>query len=158
MDALQNLFGVENNQVLIRKYEITGTDFHSLREAIYTERRIIGPSIVLENIHKILTIMNLLIYLCLKNIFRLFEEPADDVVWLRIKQPDTYTIHFDITRDRRDSSFSFELHTRDEIIHFSEHNPKRNINLEKDENGLLVLKEVPEIIRAGSKIYVYYNI
>ena len=27
LDALQNLFGVENNHLLIRKYEITGTDF-----------------------------------------------------------------------------------------------------------------------------------
>ena len=59
--------------------------------------------------------------------FHLFEEPADDVTWLRIKQPGTYTIHFDLTRDHPDSSFSFELHTRDEIIHFSEHN--RNVIL-----------------------------
>ena len=49
-------------------------------------------------------------------------EPADDVTWLRIKQPGTYTLQFYLTRDRRDSSFSFELHTRDEIIHFSGHN------------------------------------
>ena len=90
--------------------------------------------------------------------FHLFEEPADGVTWLRIKQPGTYTIHFDPTRVRRDSSFSFELHTRDEIIHFSEHNPKRDINLEKGENCLLVLKQVPYINNAGSKIYVYYNI
>ena len=55
-------------------------------------------------------------------LFHPFEEPTDDVTWLRIKQPGTYTIHFDLTRDRPDSSFSFELHTRDEIIHFSEHN------------------------------------
>ena len=62
LDALQNLFGVENNQVLIRKYEIIGTDYHSLRE-------LLDLRLCLENIHKILTIMNLLIYLCLKNIF-----------------------------------------------------------------------------------------
>ena len=31
LDALQNLFGVENNQVLIRKYEIIGADFESSR-------------------------------------------------------------------------------------------------------------------------------
>ena len=78
--------------------------------------------------------------------------------WLRIKQPGTYTIHFDLTRDRRDSSFSFELHTRDEIIHFSEHNPKHDINLEKGENCLLVLKTILTFIRTDSKIYVYYNI
>ena len=57
--------------------------------------------------------------------FHLLEKPVDDVTWLRIKQPGTYTIHFDLTRDRRDCSFLFELHTRNEIIHFSEHNPKQ---------------------------------
>ena len=92
--------------------------------------------------------------------FHLFEEPADDVTWLRIKQSGTYTIHFDLIGSILSSiSFSFELHTRDEIIHFSEHNPKRNINLEKGENCLLVLKKKhPDLFRAGSKIYVYYNI
>ena len=59
----------------------------------------------------------------------LLEKLADDVTWLRIKQPGTYTIHFDLITD----SFSFELYTRGEIMHFSEHNPKHNINLEKDE-------------------------
>ena len=33
LDALQNLFGVENNQVLIRKYEIIGTDFRRITSA-----------------------------------------------------------------------------------------------------------------------------
>ena len=33
LDALQNLFGVENNQVLIRKYEIIGTDFRHITSA-----------------------------------------------------------------------------------------------------------------------------
>ena len=99
----------------------------------------------------ILTILDLLI--C----FHLFEEPAEDVTWLRIKQPGTYTIHFDLIHDSS-FSFSFELHTSDEIIHFSEHNPKRDINLENGENCLLVLKQVPYINNAGSKIYVYYNI
>ena len=33
LDALQNLFGVENNQVLIRKYEIKGTDFRHITSA-----------------------------------------------------------------------------------------------------------------------------
>ena len=85
----------------------------------------------------------------------LFEKPADDVTWLRIKQPGIYTILFDLIYP---GSFSFELNTRDEIIHFSEHNPNHNINLEKGENCLLMLKIVPEFIRPGSKIYVYYNI
>ena len=76
---------------------------------------------------------------------------------LRIKQPGTYTIHFDLI-PIDSSSFSFELHTRDEIIHFSEHNPKHVINLEKSENCLLVYKKISKIIREGSKIYVYYNI
>ena len=83
----------------------------------------------------------------------LLEEPVDDVTWLRIKQSGTYTIYF----DRIPILFSFESHTRDQIIHFSEHNPKHNINLEKDENCLLVYTQIP-IIGAGSKIYVYYNI
>ena len=86
----------------------------------------------------------------------LLEEPVDDSTWLRIKQPGTYTIHFDLIIDP--NSFSFELHTRDEVILFSEHNPKHDINLEKGENCLLVLKNLPNIIRAGSKIYVYYNL
>ena len=46
----------------------------------------------------------------------LFEEPVDTVTWLKIKQHGTYTIHFDLIYS---SSFSFELHTKDEIIHFS---------------------------------------
>ena len=33
LDALQNLFGVENNQVLIRKYEIIGTAFRRITSA-----------------------------------------------------------------------------------------------------------------------------
>ena len=46
---------------------------------------------------------------------RLFEEHVDTVTWLRVKQPGTYTIHFDLIYS---SSFSFELHTRDEIMQF----------------------------------------
>ena len=34
----------------------------------------------------------------------LLEEPVGDVTWLRIKQPGTYTIHFDLIPN----SFSFE--------------------------------------------------
>ena len=65
----------------------------------------------------------------------LLEELLDDITWLRIKQPGTYTIHFDLIGvSSYGYSFSFELHTRGEIIHFSEHNPKHDINLEKGEN------------------------
>ena len=46
----------------------------------------------------------------------LFEEPVDTVTRLRIKYPGTYTIHFDLIYF---SSFLFELHTNNEIIHFS---------------------------------------
>ena len=77
----------------------------------------------------------------------LFEEPIDYITWLRIKQPGTYTIHFDLIIEH--GSFSFELHKRGEIIHFSEHNPKHDINLEKGENCLLVWKIIPQIIRAS---------
>ena len=85
----------------------------------------------------------------------LFEEPVDTVTWLKIKQPGTYTIHFYLIYS---SSFSFELHTKDEIIHFSEHNPKHDINLEKGENCVLVYKLIQAITRTGSKIFVYCNI
>ena len=88
----------------------------------------------------------------------LLEEPVDDTTWLRIKQPGTCTLHFDLIRGGTYSYFSFELHTRDAIIHFSEHNPKHDIYLEKGENCLLVYKRIPDIIRAGSNIYVYHNI
>ena len=89
-----------------------------------------------------------------ENFVHLFEEPADNFSWLKIKQSGTYTIHFNLIC----ISFSFELHTIDGIIHFSEHNPKHDINLEKDENCLLVYKQIPRFISEGSKIYVYYNI
>ena len=46
MDALQHLFGVQNNQVLIRKYEIIGVSFHSVIETIHTERGTSEPSLV----------------------------------------------------------------------------------------------------------------
>ena len=45
LDDLQNLFGVENNPVLIRKYEIIGADFEKLtRLRIDEEGRHIGAS------------------------------------------------------------------------------------------------------------------
>ena len=59
-------------------------------------------------------------------------------------------MHFDLTLVP--TSFSFVLHTRDETVHFSKHNPKHNINQEKGENCLLVHKNMSDFIRAGSKI------
>ena len=45
LDALQNLFGGENNQVLIRKYEIIDTDFkHFIRLRIDEEGTNTGTS------------------------------------------------------------------------------------------------------------------
>ena len=89
----------------------------------------------LENIHARMIMLTLLInmFTLKEYFFHLFEEPADDVTWLKNKQPGTYTIHFDLIIDP--NSFSFELHTRDEIIHFSEHNPKHDISLEKGETA-----------------------
>ena len=107
-DALQNFLGVVNNQVLIRKYEID-TLFRSLREAFHTEKGNIVPSLVFRkfplvrddtNAHEFIDMFRLKEYF-----LHLFEEPADDVTWVRIKPPGTYTIHFDLTRDRRDISF-----------------------------------------------------
>ena len=69
-----------------------------------------------------------------ENFIHLLEEPVVSHTKLRNKQPGTYTIHFDVICN----SFSFELHTRGEIIHFSEHNPKHDINQKKGENCLLV--------------------
>ena len=71
------------------------------------------------------------------------------------RKPGSYTIHFDLIYF---SSFSLELHTKDETIHFSEHDPKHDIILEKGEICVLVYKEILTITRAGSKKYVYYNI
>ena len=154
LDTLQNLLGVENNQILIRKYKITGTDFVTF---IHREGGNIGNLFVFRQYAHVDDTNN---YNCFdmctlkEYYFHLLEEHVDDVTWLRMKQPGTYSIHFDLIRN----SFSFELHTRDKIIHFSEHNPKHDINLEKGENCLLVSKEVQKLIREGSKIYVYYNI
>ena len=156
MDALQNFLGVDNNQILIRKYEIIGTAFgYNLPESA-DERGIIDIRFRKHscqpddtNTYKFINIFTFKEYL-----IDLLEKPVDDVTWLRIKQPGTYTIHFDLIA----YSFSFELHTRDEILHFSEHNPKHDINLEKGENCLLVYKSIPLNIHAGSKIYVYFNI
>ena len=129
LDALQNFLGVENNQISIRKYEIIDADFGYNRSEGADERGIIDIRFRKHsrqpddtNTYKVIDIFALKEYF-----IHLLEKPVDDVTWLRIKQPGTYTIVFDLIA----YSFSFELHTRDEIIHFSEHNPKHDINLEK---------------------------
>ena len=150
LDVIQNFLGVENNQVLIREYEIIDTDFYCVRVDRYEGRGITDVwflkfSHESDDINKFRFID---IFTLKEYFFHLFEEPADDVTGLRIKQPGTYTIHFNLIIGS--DSFSFELHTRDEIIYFSEHNPKHDINLEKGENWLLVFKTIPTFIRAGS--------
>ena len=116
-DALLILFGVENNQVLIRVYELIDTDIECIVRLRLDERgQFIGalfrkyPREPVE-----MDEFDFFFILTLKENFmlHLLEEPVDDITWLRIKQPGTYTIHF----DRICNSFSFELHTRDEIIH-----------------------------------------
>ena len=103
LDTLQNFLGVENNQVLIRVYELTDIDIGRVIRLPLDER---GQFIDMFT---------------LKEYFvQHFEEPVDTVALLRIKQPGTFTIHFDLI-SFSPLSFSFELHTKDEIIHFSEH-------------------------------------
>ena len=151
LGALQNLLAVVNNQVLIRKCEITGLDFEYVGDNLFRKYPCTRDDI---NELRFIDILPLKEYF-----IHLFEKPADTVTWLNIKEPGTYTIHFDLISNNLISNpFSFELHTRDEIIHFFEHNPKHDINLEKGENCILSIKEIPEFITTGSKIYVYYNI
>ena len=138
-------------QVLIRKYELIGANFE------YVGGFGDGPSFrKYPHEPDEINVLEFFDIFTLKEncMSHLFKEPVDDITWLKFKHPGTYTIHFDLICN----SFSFELHTRDEIIHFSEHNPKHDINLEKDENCVLVYKQISTIIHAGSKIYVYYNI
>ena len=161
LDALQNFLGVVNNQELIRECEIIGTDFvHIVRFRIDEEGRNIEAPFLFMNYPSTrdeIEEFEFLDTFTLKEYLKhLLEKLADDVTWLRIKQPGTYTIHFDLIIQR--TSFSFELHTRDMVILFFEHNRKCDINLEKGENCLLVYKDVPDFMGAGSKIYVYYNL
>ena len=135
----KTFLGVENNQELIRIYELTDTD---------TERVIRLPLDERGQFIEMFTLREYFIHL--------FEESVDTVTWLRIKQLGTHTINFDLI-SFSPLSFSFELHTKDEIIRFSEHNPNHDIILGTGENCVLVYKTTPGI-RAGSKIYVYYNL
>ena len=157
LGAFLNLLGVVNNQVFIREYKITGTGFvyvsyeraqdsSRIIEALFRKYPLLPDEKIEFEFFELFTLK--------ENFIHLLEEPVVSHTWLRIKQPGTYTIHFDLICN----SFSFELHTRDEVILLSEHNPKHDINLEKGENCLLVHKKIPQIIRAGSKIYVYYII
>ena len=79
MDALQNLLGVVNYQVLIRESERIDTDivYHGI--------------IPTDGINALDFFFNF----TLKENFMLYllEEPVDTDTWLRIKQPGTYTIY-----------------------------------------------------------------
>ena len=146
LDVLQNLLGVENDQVFLMKYELMDVEIKFKFFNRLPTGRIVNISFESDSretdshatdSHEIVTITTTYLsgYLdgfeLKENLMsHLFEEPVDAVTWLKIKQPGTYTIPFDLIYF---ISFSFELHTRDEIIHFSEHNPKHDINLEKDE-------------------------
>ena len=129
LDALLNISGVENTQVLIRKYELINTDFEHVGGALFSKYPR-APDDINE--------FRFIYSFTLKEYFlHLIEEPADGITWLKIKQPGTYTIHFDLIYS---NSFSFELHTRDKTIHFSEHKPKHDINMEKDDYCALLFK------------------
>ena len=120
LDALQNLFGVGNNQVLRRKYEIIGVNF-DLVGGYYGNPNDRESYIAVDRFekyppgsgdfadYKFIDMFTLTEYF-----IHLSEEPVDVSTWLRIKQPGIYTIHFDlILHDLIRNTFSFELHTRD---------------------------------------------
>ena len=124
LDALLNLFGVVKKQVLIREYEIIGTDFeHIVRLRMDEEGRNIGTSFLFRKHPHTRDDVNEFrlfdMFTLKENFIHLLEEPVDDNTWLRIKQSGTYTINFDlIGASSYGNSFSFELNTRGEIIHF----------------------------------------
>ena len=145
LDVLQNLPWVENSQVLLMKYELIDTGIRHVYDFVDVPLFRKYPSVPDDiDTHEYFDIFTLKENFML----HLLEEPVDDITWLRNKQPGTYTIHFDLILHHGSRQFSFELHTRDEIIHFSEHNLK-HINLEKGENCLLVYKEIPRITNKG---------
>ena len=107
LDALLNLLGVENNQVLIRVYELIDTDIEHLG-MIRTD---VGERIIRALFRKYLrepdeiTDLDCFVILTFReNFIHLFEAPVDNFTWLRIKQPGTYTIHFNLICN----SFSLE--------------------------------------------------
>ena len=157
LDVLQNLLGVENNQVLLMKYELIFLEIKlnsfnrlptgRIEDTIFERSHRAAIAYEVASIHTTYHSGYLVGFELKENLMsRLFEEPVDTVTWLRIKQPGTYTIHFDLIYS---SSFSFELHTKDEIIHFSEHDSKHDIILEKGENCVLVYKQFPTITHTG---------
>ena len=107
LDALQNFLGVENNQVLIREYEIIGTDFG--RFITYAEEGRVTNIVFVKyprprddtNEFEFIDIFTLKEYF-----IHLLEEPVDTRTWLRIKQPGTCTIYFDIISGSNTFSFS----------------------------------------------------
>ena len=98
MDALLNFLGVVNNQVLISKYEIIDTDFGFLDPVNLGEGgRFVGVRFrkyphVSDDTNKI----RFNIFTLKEYFIHLLEEPVDTVTWLKIKQPGTYIIYFDL--------------------------------------------------------------
>ena len=109
LDALQNLFGVTNK---IRKYEIIGANFVCINKETPFVFRKDSMQPGQTNTYEFIDMFTLKEYF-----FHLLEKLVDDVTWLIIKQSGTYTIHFDLICSAI-RSFSSELPTRDEIIHF----------------------------------------
>ena len=64
LDALQNLFGVENNRVLRRKYEIIDTDFEKLHVCILVKKgeELLFCLEIIQSCQVKLTNLNLLIF------------------------------------------------------------------------------------------------
>ena len=87
MDAIQNFLGIENNQVLIREYEIIGTDFEFLDPVNLGEGgRFVGVRFRKyphepDDTNKI----RFIIIITLKEYFiHLLEEPVDTATWLKL--------------------------------------------------------------------------
>ena len=88
LGALQNLLGAENNQKLIREYEIIDTDFERVRVNRYEERGIIVVWFIKhphepDDINQIR--FNDIFTLKENLMLHLFEEPVDNLTLLRIK-------------------------------------------------------------------------
>ena len=106
LGALQNLLGVVNNQVLIREYELIEGDFEHISGLRHDERGRIIEAMFMKyprEPDEINDFEFLDIFTLKENLIHLFEEPVDNHTWLRIKQPGTYTMHFNLI------SFYFHL-------------------------------------------------
>ena len=110
MNALQNFLGVENNHVLIREYEIIGTEFEFYDPVNLGEGgRFIGVRFIKypHKPHGTKQIRFINIFTLTEYFIHLLEEPVDTATWLRIKQPVTYTIHFDLIVSSYDNDPSY---------------------------------------------------